>query len=301
MTPKNRGLGRGLNALFEDEESQTAVPSAAQMASTEPMGGRRFIGVDQITPGAFQPRTLFNEESLNELAESIKIHGLLQPVIVRVIKGHVGRYELIAGERRWRAAQKVNLHEVPAIIMDLTDEDALEIALVENLQREDLNPVDEAMGYRRLMDQFSHTQEQLAEMLGKSRSHVANMLRLLALPDIVLAHLERGDLSMGHARALVTAKNVEALAKQIVNEGLSVRETEKLAADSTGRVQKSKSSSGAKAEKDVDTAALEQDLSNKLGMRVSIDSRDYKTGKISVEFKSLDQLDEVIKRLSQAE
>ena len=220
---------------------------------------------------------------------------------MRALKDQSGRYEIIAGERRWRAAQKAQLHEVPTVVMDLTDEEALEIALVENLQREDLNPVDEAMGYKKLMNEFNHTQEKLAEVLGKSRSHVANMVRLLSLPDVVLAYLERGDLSMGHARALVTASKPESLAKEVVSKNLSVRETERLVAQAEGRPSKSKTSSSAAPglkTKDVDTLALEKDVSNALGMRVTIDSGDGKSGKVTIEFKSLDQLDEVIKKLS---
>ena len=308
MTIKNRGLGRGLNALFEDEEVFQSQPAAVASSSAPaeqtqtPSGHRRQnIGVDQIIPGQFQPRTLFNDDSIAELSQSIKTHGLLQPIVVRALKDQSGRYEIIAGERRWRAAQKAQLHEVPTVVMDLTDEEALEIALVENLQREDLNPVDEAMGYKKLMNEFNHTQEKLAEVLGKSRSHVANMVRLLSLPDVVLAYLERGDLSMGHARALVTASKPESLAKEVVSKNLSVRETERLVAQAEGRPSKSKTSSSAAPglkTKDVDTLALEKDVSNALGMRVTIDSGDGKSGKVTIEFKSLDQLDEVIKKLS---
>ena len=315
MTVKNRGLGRGLNALFEDEETTFATPAAPQAAAVPAAASttnaeaaedtswnnkRRMIGVDQLTPGKFQPRTFFKEESIAELAESIKQHGLLQPIIVRQLKEEGGHFEIIAGERRWRAAQKAQLHEVPAIIMELTDTEALEIALVENLQREDLNPVDEAMGYKKLMEEFSHTQEQLAEVLGKSRSHVANMVRLLGLPDVVLGLLERGELTTGHARALVTAKNPEALAKEIVARRLSVREAERLSAASTNRAKKSRSGAAANdpGGKDVDTLALERDLSTHIGMRVSIDSPDGESGRVTIDFKSLDQLDELLKRLS---
>lgn len=295
MTPKPRGLGRGLNALFEDEEG--TYPQPSEHGQT-PGAKRQTIGIDLMRPGAFQPRTLFNEDSLNELAQSIKTHGLLQPIVVRPLNG--GLYEIIAGERRWRASQRAGLHDIPAIIMELTDTEALEIALVENLQREDLNPVDEAMGYKKLMDEFKHTQEQLAEALGKSRSHVANMVRLLALPDVVLAFLERGDLTAGHARALITAEKPEALAKEIVARKLSVRETERLVASTNGRAKKSKSPGGAAAPagKDVDTLALEREISNIIGMSVSIDSRNGQAGKLFVEFKSLDQLDDLIARLS---
>ena len=306
MIAKNRGLGRGLNALFEDEESQSVpgqpAQSAAEQAQAQNGNRRQVIGVDQIVPGQFQPRTLFNEDTLNELAQSIKTHGLLQPIVVRALQNPAGRFEIIAGERRWRAAQKAQLHEIPAIIMELSDTQALEIALVENLQREDLNPVDEAMGYKKLMNEFSHTQEQLAEVLGKSRSHVANMVRLLSLPDVVLAYLERGDLTMGHARALITAAKPEALAKDVVARNLSVRETERLVAQTEGRSSKAKKSSAGFKDKgkDVNTLMLEKDIENTLGMRVSIDSNDGKAGTVTVEFKSLDQLELLIKKLVSA-
>jgi ParB family chromosome partitioning protein len=296
---KNRGLGRGLNALFDDEEAQQFTPAAAEPAAAQSPGksARTMIGVDLMTPGKFQPRTLFNEDSLNELADSIKTHGLLQPILVRPVGLNSGKYEIIAGERRWRASQKAQLHEVPAIIMELADSEVMEIALVENLQREDLNPVDEAMGYKRLMGEYNYTQEELGESLGKSRSHIANMVRLLTLPDVVLGLVERGDLSMGHARALITAKDAESLAKEVIEKGLSVRETEKLAASSAGRPARA-SKGGVSSGKDVDTVALEQELSNKIGMKVVVDSKNGQSGKISIEFKSLDQLDAVIAKIS---
>jgi ParB family chromosome partitioning protein len=302
MIAKPRGLGRGLNALFEDDDSDAPAAAADKIATEAkekaPGTRRQDVFIDLLQPGKFQPRTLFHDDTLSELAESIKNHGLLQPILVRPIGLAGGKYEIIAGERRWRAAQKAQLHEVPVIIRNFSDEEAMEIALVENLQREDLNPVDEAMGYKKLMEEFSHTQEKLAEILGKSRSHIANMVRLLNLPDVVLAYVERGDLSMGHARALVTAKNPQVLAKQIVADGLSVRETEKLVAHEEGRPQKVKPGAARIIAKDVDTLALEKDLANNIGMRVSIDSKNGEAGKVSIEFKTLDQLDEVIKRLS---
>jgi ParB family transcriptional regulator, chromosome partitioning protein len=294
---KNRGLGRGLNALFEDEEN-TSFQQQPDTAQNSTRGNRTMIGVDQLAPGKFQPRTMFNDETLSELAESIKTHGLLQPILVRPIGLNSGKYEIIAGERRWRASQKAQLHEIPAIIMELADSEVMEIALVENLQREDLNPVDEAMGYKRLMGEYNYTQEELGESLGKSRSHIANMVRILTLPDIVLGWVERGDLSMGHARALITAKEPESLAKEVISKGLSVRETEKLAAEFSGRPPKSGKIAGVTSGKDVDTVALEQELSNKLGLNVVIDSKNGTSGKISIEFKTLDQLDTVIAKIS---
>lgn len=307
VNPKNRGLGRGLNALFEDDEefdiggpdiSFSATPE--EKAEPQQKRSRTSVGVEQLEPSRFQPRKIFDDTSISELAESIKNHGLLQPIVVREIAGETDRYEIIAGERRWRAAQRAQLHEVAVIIKDLTDLEALEIALIENLQREDLNPVDEAMGYQRLIKDHDYTQEKLAKQLGKSRSYIANITRLLNLPDVVLGLLERGDITSGHARALITAKNPEELAKTIVSQGLSVRDAEKLAAEAAGReaAPSASKSSAPKPQKDVDTLALEKDLSNHIGMRVSIDSNDGQKGKVSIEFKSLDQLDDVLKRLS---
>ncbi|MCF8495034.1 MAG: ParB/RepB/Spo0J family partition protein [Alphaproteobacteria bacterium] len=291
MSTKNRGLGRGLNALFEDEET-----FAGGGGETAPSSGNRLtLGIDQLAPGRLQPRKIFDHEPLEELASSIRTHGILQPIVVRATGGAPDTYEIIAGERRWRAAQRAQLHEVPVIVMELSDLQALEIALIENLQRADLNPVDEAMSYKKLLEEYGHTQEQLAEALGKSRSHIANMVRLLNLPDVVLAYVESGALSIGHARALITSKNAENLARQVVERGLNVRETEKLALESGDSVPKrpAQKSSG----KDVNTAALEKDLSDLLGLRVSIDSRNGTSGKLVVEFKTPDQLEEFLKIL----
>lgn len=297
---KKRGLGRGLNALFEDEEEFSIVAGEGDIESK---GGAtegkkpQSVGVELLQQSPFQPRKLFDQNSLDELAESIRVHGLIQPILVRASKDTPGHYEIIAGERRWRAAQQAQLHEVPIIIRELSDTQALEIALIENLQREDLNAVDEAMGYERLMKDYDYTQEQLAEALGKSRPHIANMVRLLGLPDIVLGHLERGDVSAGHARALVTAKDPQALVKQVISRGLNVRQTEALANEAAGKPAKPKAVK-VMPKKDVDTLALEKDISMTLGMRVSIDSRDGKSGQVSIDFKSLDQLDELLKKLS---
>lgn len=311
MNPKGRGLGRGLNALFEDDEDDFMSASApeelaAAVVADSPVSskGSATLGVEQLEPSRFQPRKFFDDESLQELAESIKSHGLLQPIVVRKkpdAQEGGPQYEIIAGERRWRASQKAQLHEVSVIIKEMTDLEALEIALIENLQREDLNPVDEAMGLKRLMSEYEYTQEKLAQSLGKSRSYIANMVRLLNLPDGVLGYLETGDISAGHARALITVENAEDMVKQIVSEGLSVRETERLVAENSDRPAKAKSgssgSSSASADKDVNTIALEKELSDLLGMRVAIDSKDNQKGKVTIEFKSLDQLDHILKRI----
>lgn len=304
VNPKKRGLGRGLNALFEDEETafaESPVASGGNAPSVESgaASGRKMVGIEQLQPSTIQPRKLFEEESLQELAASIRAHGLLQPILVRAHQSEEGQYEIIAGERRWRASQRAQLHEVPIIIREMSDVEALEIALIENLQREDLNPVDEAMGYKRLMDEYEHTQEKLSEALGKSRSHIANTVRLLNLPDIVLGLLERGDLSAGHARTLLAAENAEELAKEVVAKGLSVRDTEKLVAEALDRPERARKtvSKPAAPAKGADTLALEEELSNILGMRVSIDTKDGQSGKFVVEWKSLDQLDEILKKI----
>jgi len=298
VDPKLRGLGRGLNALFEDEEG---IYPQADMDGDTPAGRRRdMLGVEQMQPSLLQPRSHFDEEALAQLAESIKAHGLLQPILVRQDPHSEELYEIIAGERRWRAAQKAQLHEVPVVILNLDDKQALEIALIENLQREDLNPVEEAHGYHKLIEEYGHTQEKVAETLGKSRSYVANMVRLLKLPKSVLALLEKGELSIGHARALIGLENAEALAKEAASKSLSVRQMEALAAESEGRAP-APSAASAKPAKDVDTLALEEEISNRLGMKVSIDSRDGKKGVVKVSFSSLDQLDDILERLTSAQ
>lgn len=293
---KQRGLGRGLNALFDDEEADFSGLSEVALSSS----ARETVGVEQLHPGALQPRHVFDEESLEQLAESIKVHGLLQPLLVRRDPSVEGQFEIIAGERRWRAAQLAQLHELPVIILDLNDTQALEIGLIENLQREDLNPIDEALGYQKLMDDFGHTQEKLAEAMGKSRSHIANMVRLLNLPMGVQEMVADQGLSMGHARALITAKDPEALAKRVIAEGLSVRETERLAGELNEKPNR-KSKAAAKRGKDADTIALESDLSNMIGMHVNIDSKNGKAGKVTVSFKDLDQLDSLLKILSSSQ
>lgn len=296
---KKRGLGRGLNALFEDEE--TVYPKA-DTDSHAPGAPRRQVGIDQLEPGPWQPRKDMDPAALKELADSIAVHGVLQPLLVRAKPGQEGRYQIIAGERRWRASQKAQLHEVPVVIKELEDEAAMEIALIENLQRADLNALEEALGYQRLMEEFGHTQEKLATALGKSRSHVANMTRLLGLPQPVQNMLRDGKISAGHARALITAKDPEALAKIVVANELSVRATEKLAADESGRMPRAKGAPKPPVEKDVDTLALEKELTDRLGLKVTIDVKSSKDGDtygaLKVDFKNLDQLDEVLHRLS---
>ena len=307
---KKRGLGRGLDALFQDvrREEESFAPkikradeiaietkSLPTQAGAHPPGSnlQRRLPVDKLTPGKFQPRRQFDEDALDNLAESIGIHGVLQPLLVRPLNNNM--YEIIAGERRWRAAQKAQVHEVPVVIRDLTDQETLEVALIENLQREDLTSIEEAEGYQRLMDEFGHTQDVLAKQVGKSRSHIANTLRLLKLPSFVQQMVQQGYLSAGHARALIGAKNAEDLAERIVSKSMSVRQAEAL-------VQKSaegKAPGRRKVvQKDVDVLALEELTSNKLGMNVTIDSFG-EAGVLTIEYASLDQLDDLLARLGQ--
>jgi len=287
---KRRGLGRGLAALLGEETEDYAALDKLRQGKTIPL--------DLLSPGTQQPRRRFDEEAIAALAQSIREKGILQPILVRRIDGG-DRYDIIAGERRWRAAQIAGLHEVPVLIRDLSDSDALEVALIENVQRQDLTSLEEAEGYQRLMDEFSHTQEALAKGVGKSRSHIANTLRLLGLPQKVKALLDAGELSAGHGRALLNATNPEALAKEVVRKGLNVRQTEAL----VRRQQKKKkpqapSAQASSAMVDADTLALERDLSTLLGLRVAIRFHGSKGGELIVHYQTLEQLDNVLRRLN---
>jgi ParB family chromosome partitioning protein len=298
LSQNKRGLGRGLSALFEDEEG--VYPQVDDFE--EDSGLSRFeCPVERLQPGQFQPRRNFDSDALRQLAESISTHGILQPIIVRALDETEEHFEIIAGERRWRAAQIAQLHDVPVILVQMGDEEALEIALIENLQREDLNPLEEAQGYQKLIDEFAHTQGKLAAVIGKSRSHIANTLRLLKLPADVQGFVDDGSLSAGHARALITAENPSALAKSVISQGLSVRDTERLAketkADYEGK-KDDKPSKAKKQQKSVDTLALEEELSSKLGMDVVIDLKSGQNGQLKVTFANYDQLDEIVHRLS---
>lgn len=289
--PKKRGLGRGLNALFEDEE--ILMPQGKSEDERSSGRARMSVGIDQLSAGAGQPRRKFVEESLDELADSIREHGILQPLLVREKDGGAGQYEIIAGERRWRAAQRAQLHEVPVIVLDLSDVQAYEVALIENLQREDLDPIDEAIGYDKMLSVHKYSQEQLAKSLGKSRPHITNMLRLLTLPKSVQDMLREGKLTMGHARALITAANPEDLAHEIIGQNLSVRDVEKLA-----RNKEKKSGAKKGGGKDADTLALQRDVENILGMKVTITPRAHGAGSIKIDYATLDQLDDLVLRLS---
>ncbi|MBO1076694.1 ParB/RepB/Spo0J family partition protein [Roseomonas marmotae] len=271
-------LGMGLSALLGD---QPAPPASGATPRTLP--------VEALEPGPFQPRGPIDQSGLAELAASIREHGVLQPILVRPKPGAPGTYQIIGGERRWRAAQLAQRHDVPVIIHELDDRAAMAAALVENLQREDLNALEEAQGYRRLTDEFGLTQEHLGRAVGKSRSHVANTLRLLALPQKVREMMARGSLSAGHARALLTAPDAVKLAELVVTRGLNVRQTEALAA--AAERQKP-----AKAE-DADTKALERDLTVKLGLKVAV-RHGRRGGQITIGYKDLDQLDALIRLLT---
>lgn len=296
LAKKKRGLGRGLSALFEDDEG---VYPQTDPAGNVPGAQRKNIAVDCIMPDMRQPRRHFTDSAIDELAESLKRHGVLQPLLVRPISGDHEHFRLVAGERRWRAAQKAGLHEVPVVIRAMDDSEALQIALIENLQRADLNPVEEAMGYKQLIERYNHRQEDVAAMVSKSRSHIANMLRLLHLPKSIRDMVVEGSISSGHARALLTAKNPEALAEQIIREGLSVRDTERLAANTKTAGSLSSKSGSHKETKSVDTVALEREVSDKLGMEVKVILKGNKhSGDLKVRFTDLDQLDKLLYRLT---
>lgn len=278
-----------MSDVAETESVVRAGPSAAE----------RLIPIEQISPNPDQPRKRFAEGDLDDLTASIREKGVIQPLIVRAIGED--RFEIVAGERRWRAAQAAKLHELPVVVRSFTDVEVLEVAIIENIQRADLNPVEEAAGYRQLMDRFGHTQEKMAEALGKSRSHIANLLRLLNLPESVLEMVRKGDLSSGHARALIPADDPLKLAQMIVKGGLSVRATEALvkkqaASDDEAPVQTSRPMTEAK---DADTKALEGDLSAALGMKVVLSHKPGgESGQMTVHYKSLDDLDELCRVLS---
>ncbi len=281
---KRRSLGRGLDALLGEN---SAPPDSSR--------SQRTLPVDQIQPSRVQPRRIFRKEDLESLTQSVRDKGILQPILVRPHPDDPRKFELIAGERRWLAAQAAKLHEVPVVVRDMADDDALEIALIENIQRQDLSPLEEAEAYRRLMDEFKHTQETVAKIVGMSRSHVANTLRLLALPAAVKEMIDQGELTAGHARALLKAADPEALAREIIAKGLNVRDSEQM-----GKVKpkKAKDRSAAEADgKPVDTMALEKELAVLLGLAVEIKGRG-EAGSLVIRYKTLEQLDDVLQRLT---
>ncbi len=277
--PQRTRLGRGLEALIGDVGEEANGRAGAQ----------RRLPISFLRPNPRNPRQDFAPADLDQLAESIRLKGLLQPILARPVPGARDAYEIVAGERRWRAAQRAGLHEVPVLVIEASDRESLELAIIENVQRTDLNPLEEAAGYERLMAEFGHNQADLAKIIGKSRSHVANTLRLLKLPESVKRHLLDGRLTAGHARSLVSQANPEALAERIVAQGLSVRAAEALA-------QERKAPRAPKPDKGADIRALEKSLSDALGLRVSIQARG-EAGEIRVAYGTLEQLDEICRRL----
>jgi ParB family transcriptional regulator, chromosome partitioning protein len=283
-------LGRGLAALIGDVGDETAV--------IERDRGQRRVPLEFLRPNPRNPRRTYPEVELDELAASIRGRGIIQPILVRSVRGSADAFEIIAGERRWRAAQRANVHEVPIVLLEASDREALELAIIENVQRTDLNPLEEAMGYQALADEFGHGQEDLAKVVGKSRAHVANTLRLLKLPDAVKTYLSEGKISAGHARALLGQPDPEAFARAIVEQGLTVRQVEALAQERAARAGRS-APSRARLAKDADTVALEKRLSDALGLVIAIDHRG-EGGQLRIRYKDLDQLDEVIRRLERS-
>jgi ParB family transcriptional regulator, chromosome partitioning protein len=281
---ERRGLGRGLSALM-------AEVATTQSEISDGRAREQRLPVEKLVPNPDQPRRHFDDTALAELAASIKEKGVIQPLIVRA-KGDM--FEIVAGERRWRAAQRAQVHDVPVVVRDFTDTEVLEIGIIENIQRADLNPVEEAAGYRALMERFGHTQEKLAEVMGKSRSHIANLMRLLSLPDDVQTMLRDGRLSAGHARALITTDNASTLARKVVTEGLSVRQTEALVKKGDSGSPKSNKRAH---DKDADLRALENDLCAALGLPLEISHSDSGKGTVTITYRSLDEMDRLCKIL----
>ena len=282
-------LGRGLASLIGDVGGEAAHIE-------RPARTPRKVPIEFLKANPRNPRRAFSDDELNELSASIKQHGVIQPIVVRPVKGAQDRYEIIAGERRWRASQRAGLHEVPIVTADVNDSDALEIAIIENVQRSDLNAMEEAQGYHALAADFKRSPDDIAKIVGKSRSHVANMMRLTKLPDSVQAYILEGKLSAGHARALINLPDPAAAAKRAVEEGLSVRQTEALAHDEGLPQRKPQKARGGAQPKDADTIALEKRISDILGLRVSVDHRNP-GGTVQIKYSDLDQLDDILRRL----
>ncbi len=283
-------LGRGLAALMGDVGTES---------SAERPRGQRRLPTGALRPNARNPRRTFSTAELDELVASLRERGIIQPIVARPVRGVADSYEIIAGERRWRAAQRAGLHEVPVVIIEASDAEALQIAIIENVQRADLNPLEEAEGYRALMDEFGNDQDDIAKIIGKSRSHVANTVRLLKLPEKVKAYIHSGKLSAGHARMLVGQAKAEQLAEEIVARGLNVREVEAMARAAGGKAGKGRANghkSSAPAAKNVNLVALEKRVSDALGLLVSIENRE-RGGVLSIRYRNLDQLDDVLRRL----
>ena len=286
---RTSGLGRGLSALLGEVEREQPIDAGESRAD-----GVRMVAVGDIRPHPDQPRRHFDEEKLEELAQSIAERGVLQPIVLR--KSGTG-YQIVAGERRWRAAQRARLHEMPALVRELSDTETLEIAIIENIQRADLNAIEEAEAYQRLVADFGHSQEALGKLVHKSRSHIANLLRLLDLPASVRQDVAQGNLSMGHARALITAPDPEKLAADVIRRGLSVRDTERLARTAKDGSAAKERAPKAKTSSDADIAALERQLGDMLGLAVRI-AHNGEGGVVTLSYSSLDQLDMICQRLS---
>ena len=287
----NRGLGRGLSALMAD-----VAPNVDTDQNDSPAKSDLTVPIEAVFPNPDQPRRSFDDAALQELAESIREKGIIQPIVVRLAKKD-GQYEIVAGERRWRAAQRAKLHQVPVVVRSFSDQEMLEVAIIENIQRADLNAIDEAAGFAQLVEKYGHTQEQLSQVLGKSRSHIANQMRLLSLPQDVQALVEEGKLSAGHARTLIGSDQALTLAKTIISNGLSVRGAERLTkapkVSTKGRASKTLT-------KDADTVALEGELSANLGVAVTIEQSNLESGagNLVLSYKNLDQLDDLLSKLS---
>ncbi len=284
-------LGRGLAALIGEV--------AGESSSVERPRGQRRVATTSLRPNARNPRRTFSNADLDELVASLRERGIIQPIIARSVRGAVDAYEIIAGERRWRAAQRAGLHEVPIVVVEATDAEALQMAIIENVQRADLNPLEEAEGYRALMEEFGNSQDEIAKIIGKSRSHVANTLRLLKLPDAVKAHIHSGKLDAGHARTLIGLPNAEELAEEIVARGLNVRQVEAMAREATQKSEKARANGRkphARADKNANMLALEKRISDALGLIVSIEHRE-RGGVLTIRYRNLDQLDDVLRRL----
>lgn len=285
MSEKQRGLGRGLSALLSD--NQANVPDLPAAAALKAQSLEKPI--ELLMPNPDQPRRLFSEAEIDDLAASIREKGVLQPILVRPVAGSES-FQIIAGERRWRAAQKAGLKTLPVLVRELDDLEVLEIGIIENVQREDLNPIEEARAYRALMERFGRTQDAVAQVVSKSRSHIANTLRLLALPEVIQDHVLHGRLSSGHARAIATSDKAESLAEQIIQKGLSVRQAEALGRDVQGKAPRGR------AQANPDIVALEQDLQEGLGVNVRLDDRGGK-GELRLSYGNLEQLDDLCRRL----
>jgi len=275
MSPiKKKGLGRGLSALFGDESTQSNIKN----------DDTNKVAISDLTRNPYQPREVFNQAKLDELANSIKKNGIIQPIAVRSSKSEVGKYEIVAGERRWLAAQKAGLHDIPVTVLDLTDVESLEIAIVENIQRDDLNPVEEARGYKRLSEEFNYDHEQISKLMSKSRSHVSNTLRLLTLPEDIISMLEEGSLTSGQARPLIGLTNASEIAEEIVAKNYSARKVEYLVKSKKGNKFKDKTV-------DANILKAQERIEKIVGLKVNINNKKNNSGKVTIEYKNLEQFE----------